>query len=694
MKLFDVDWAMVLQELHRWDALSLPARRILLDELRTHGYVPASRFGPHLDAIVASGIAAYEPDKRRLWLEDDRRPLVKVLRAMGRHRFFHVAPEARGDLPASNEAGDRGLHASLLRYMEEHFTGDEVQRIASAALQSRVYANRTTLAPFVSYSAWVGDLIGATDNEALLAWAESHGLNSAVFIEKDVNMLLDLQALVRTLLAFPDGIPLRNLLPRAQDDISVASAGTALHAGLATMTLFAGMRAEDLEPTVGLWPTVVRELTRPPSGPAAPVEVHDTFALAVHMEDMTTLLGAIAASPVRVRANDGAVFARTRADIEKRFVAPPPWVANLLAEDRVNHAAGELRVRDFVLMRDVDGNPHLHATAAGTHWLALSARGRLAALVDPLRKSKDKNPRDAYVMDRSLSFFPYSLPYYRAPKEMELRGALTRTFLQAADGFLPIGDFLEHATRNDNPLFTLAEHPAGRQELIAFSGHADPRGSARELWGQMLSGFFSSRLLGLGGATVGLHESGKICFKLTDVGRYLLGAADTFDYGSDEAADVVIQPNFDVVFMGAAPSVEAELARFSERVGVAPGRVFRITRQSVLAAAESGAGVGDVIGALARASSKPVPKNVQHEIAGWMGTVRRATSRRTELLECADADVATRIVALLGSGVRQLTPVILELPDLPRAARASMLKKLRAGGVFIDEHRTRPDAPL
>jgi hypothetical protein len=690
MKLFDVDWAMVLQDMHRWDALSLPARRMLLDELRTHGYVPATRFGPHLDAIVASGIAAYEPEKRRLWLEDGRRPLVKVLRAMGRHQLFHVAPEARGDLPASNEVGDRALHASLLRYMEEHFTGDEVQRIASAALQSGVYANRATLAPFVTYPAWVGDLVDASDDEALLTWAESHGLNSSVFIEKDVNMLLDLQALVRTLLAFPDGLPLRNLLPQPGDAITVASAGAALHAGLATMTLFAGMRAEDLAPTVGLWPSVVRELTRPPSAPAAPVEVHDTFALAVHMEDMTTLLGAVAASPVRVRANDGAVFARSRADIEKRLVAPPPWVASLLSEDRVNYAADELRVRELVFVRDVDGNPHLHISAAGTRWLALAARDRLGALVDPLRKSKEKNPRDAYLIDRSLSFFPYSLPYYRAPKGMELRDVLTRTFLQAADVFLPIGDFLEYATRSDNPLLSLAEHPAGRQDLVAFSGYGDPRETARDVWGRMLSSFFSSRLLGLGGATVGLHESGKICFKLTDVGRYVLGAADTFDYGSDEAADIVIQPNFDVVFMGAAPSVEAELARFSERVGVAPGRVFRITRRSVLAAAEAGAGVGDVIGALARASSRPVPKNVQHEIAGWMGAVRRATSRRTELLECTDAEVAARIVALLGSDVRQLTPVIIELPDQPRAARASMLKKLRAGGVFIDEHRTRP----
>ena len=82
-----------------------------------------------------------------------------------------------------------------------------------------------------------------------------------------------------------------------------------------------------------------------------------------------------------------------------------------------------------------------------------------------------------------------------------------------------------------------------------------------------------------------------------------------------------------------------------------------------------------------------MPKNVQHEIAGWMGAVRRASLRRADLIECADADVAARIVTLLGAGVRQLSPTVFELPSATRAARAAMMKKLKAGGVFIDARR-------
>ena len=69
-----------------------------------------------------------------------------------------------------------------------------------------------------------------------------------------------------------------------------------------------------------------------------------------------------------------------------------------------------------------------------------------------------------------------------------------------------------------------------------------------------------------------------------------------------------------------------------------------------------------------------------------MGAVRRATLRRAELLECADTDVAARIVALLGASVRQLAPTVFELSGATPAVRAVMMKKLRAGGVFIDVH--------
>jgi hypothetical protein len=201
----------------------------------------------------------------------------------------------------------------------------------------------------------------------------------------------------------------------------------------------------------------------------------------------------------------------------------------------------------------------------------------------------------------------------------------------------------------------------------------------------MLLQFLVSRLFSLGGASIGRLENGALCFALTDVGRYLFGAGESFVYGTRESGGVVVQPNFDVVVLSAAPSLEATIARFAERVGVAPGLTFRLTRASVLGAAEAGVMAEEVIGALSGASSKPLPKNVEREISGWIASVRRARLRNAQLLECADEEAATRVASLLGSKTRRLTATIFELPTATPSARTAMIKKLRTGGVFLED---------
>ncbi|MEP6620736.1 MAG: helicase-associated domain-containing protein [bacterium] len=672
MKLFDVNWLAVLRDLPRWNALPTHARLILLNELKPHGYVPAHKFVPYLDAIVSSGIATYDHEKDRLWLGDERRGLVKVLRAMHRHPLF--------DVPAQH---------TLTSYLSEHFTGEEIQRIGGN--RGRFASqDKYALTKRVAFSGWAGDLLDARNDGALLAWAESRGARiDPSRVELSATILRALQALARQLLAYPDGVAIRELLadPQNKDLVSLADA---IYAGLGLLVIFAALRGRDFEPMIGLWPGAAHDLLSPAPQAPTTVEVSEHFSLAVEMEDMTTVMSAVAASPVRVRASDFVVFARTSAEIEKRLVALPNWSSEIFPAERVNHAARELKVRGFVRTRRVQDNPHLEATPSGMRWLALSPHDRVAALIDPLRESKDLNPLNAWDGSGVLGFFPYTLPYATAPKSLNTRDHLVRLFLGLPPGFIPVNDFLEYAARNDNPFLAM---PPGDITLYSgsyYGGGGDPREHYRDMWRGMLFQFLCIRLIGLGGATIGVHEA-HVCFSLTDVGRYLLGEGSGFEYGTHTSGDIVIQPNFDIVFLGAAPSVEAEIARFAERAGVAPGLAFRLTRASVLAAAEAGAEVSDVIGVLTRASSKPVPRNVQREIEGWMGAVRRATMRRVELLECADAESANRIVALLGDKVRQLTPTLFELAVTAPAARAALVKKLRVGGVFLADVTVRPE---
>ena len=671
MKLFDVDWANVLAQIPRWTALPHPARRVILDELKTHGYVQGYRFGEHLDDVIASGIPEFDPIRNRTWVGEEQRELVKVLRAMRRHQVF-----------------ESPSHGALIKYLEEHFTNQEIGNLGASVDGAYYgYVTRQMLASRIAFAGWVSDLLDAHDDQALAVWGESRGLRASPSADNPITVLRNLRQLAKRVATSHEGVPLPELLAQLRKT-DIVSFAEALHVGLATGVIFAGMRSDDLEPMVGLWPDVVRELTRPPATPPSATVPVEQFALAVVMEDMTTLLATIVASPVRVRANDGAVFASARREIEMRLVHLPPWAAHLFVNDRstrVDVAASELDARGYIEMQSQGGNPHLHATAEAGRWLSLTPRERLASLIDPVRQSKDINPSGAWDYSRAEGFFPFFLPYSKAPKGLSLRDDLTKMFLGLSGGFVPLEGFLDYAEREANPFFALPQSVAREFRSWLYGGHsADLRENFRKLWRDMLKQFLVMRLIGFGGASIGRLENDSLSFALTDAGRYLLGATEDFEYGSTDVGDVVVQPNFDIVFLGAAPGKEATLGRFAQRVGAAPGLVFRITRASVLGAAEAGASADDIIGALRQASSKSLPKNVEREIIGWVSAVRRGRLRVMEVIECADEETADRVIALLGAKAQRITSMIIEVSAASSSARLAMIRKLRAGGVFLE----------
>ncbi|HLL48837.1 MAG TPA: helicase-associated domain-containing protein, partial [Longimicrobiaceae bacterium] len=251
-------------------------------------------------------------------------------------------------------------------------------------------------------------------------------------------------------------------------------------------------------------------------------------------------------------------------------------------------------------------------------------------------------------------------------------------------GMLELGAFLEHRARVENPfLRLLAQNPGA---LRSGWGRPTTRGEWERLWSDVLGAMISLRLAPLGGIRLGRTEDEMPAFALTPVGRYLLGVEERLEYeAGGEPAGVIVQPNFEVVFLGPAPGVEARIARFAERTGKGPGTMFRVTRRSVLAAAEAGFTADRVLETLAAASKHDLPGNVARQVRDWFGATRRVRLRPAVLVECPDAETAARVQSAGGKGVRAVTGTVLELTDTERAARSALLKKLREAGVFVNE---------
>lgn len=673
MKLFDVDWSVVLRDLSRWSMMSVPARALLVSTLKLTGYTTAAQFGVHLDEIVASGIPTYDPERKRLILDEPHRDLLKVLRAMSRHSLF--------DDPAI---------PALHRYLDEHFSHEEVKCLCGNPSRT-AYANVTkhALATRVTSAGWPGDLLDANTDARLLAWAAARGQHATD--AGALATLRGLQVLVQSLVALPDAVSLSvwyaALPPREREPFA-----RIVHLGLRTVVLFAAMREQDLEPLLGVWPLAAFELRRPPATAPVAVTPEQQFGAALFMEDMAALLATVVSAPVRLRANDLAVFARTRTEVESRLVPVPTWAEPLFVRPdqlRVDRAGRFLRWYEFVTVESRHGNPHLVSTDAGAAWLARSSHDRLQSLLDPMRTSKSRNPRPMYGEPDATDFFSFTLPYFGEPKGLQLRVAITTLFLALGDDFYSVDTFLDFAARGSNPFLSMSRDALDTMQAEMHIGHDDPRDAFRSLWQNAVLEFLRARLTVFGCATLGVQANGEVCFAITDIGRYLFGATNAFTYGEAGSADMVVQPNFDIVFLGASPSLEAAVARAAERVGVAPGLAFRLTRASVIRAAESGITAEEILSMLTTASSKPVPQNVQREVAGWMASVRRARLRAIEVIDAGDEETAHRVMALLGSKATRLNSTYIELLPTTGSSRAALIKKLKAGGVLLDDETGR-----
>ena len=211
------------------------------------------------------------------------------------------------------------------------------------------------------------------------------------------------------------------------------------------------------------------------------------------------------------------------------------------------------------------GEPSLAPTPRGTNWLALPDRERLATVLTPLR---EVTPRRRGAWDEpEWSYSPVRVGYGEGD---ELREPLTRAFGSLpAEGFVPLVDFLEYQARTANPLLEAGRRPGFM--YVHGIGRALQREQAERAWKEVLLTFLSERLLALGGARLGRSAQGALCIALAGPGLYLLGMAESFDYGFTGEAAVIVQPNFEIVFLALAPKLEAQIGRFAERVGAGPG---------------------------------------------------------------------------------------------------------------------------
>jgi hypothetical protein len=676
MRLADLDWGEVLGALPRWEALS-PEARMAFVAIKPGAAADTAALGPAVDELVAAGFVTPPGPKARLYPHaPELRPLLVALRAMDRLRPLDGLGGALSDA-----------------YVQDQMTVEEANALIGGRLHGQYsWVNRGAVAATVSSVDWLKEFLGATPGIPLLEWEMAHlpRAQKPSIVSPAVGSAL--QRLVRALADHPHGVPLRDLgglLP----DVPPQQRLAALRGGLRYLLLFVSLRRDqDPEAVVGLLPGILHRLGPPPP-PPAPVPVAEVFEAAFRISDMTTVLVDAAAEPIPVRGSDGTLYVRAQRVLAARLVRPPAWAEALLFEMEDDEEAMELRIAMAAEALSVLGLAavtserekwRLSATPAGRAWLALPEGERLQRVLDRYRASTQRTPGGYGTARSTVDFLAVSLQFSMREEKPDLRAALSAAFLSApSDGMVPVEAFVRHHAQLHNPF--LGADAAYLRSRGGVYGAPRTREGWESIWAGMLEAFMRMRLVPLGGARLGRTHEGEVAFALTDAGRYLLGGTDEFRFAAEADGEVVVQPDFEIVFLSAAPRVEAELARLAERTGTGHvGALFRVTRASVLRAAESGITAEKMLKTLGEAARAPVPANVARQVKDWFGGTRRVRIRPAVLVECPDTETAARVTALGGPQVSAVTRTILRLDGNEKSVGA-LVKKLRARGIFVQE---------
>ena len=677
MKFFDTDWKCVFRWLAVWEQLSPEARRHYLLAVPSHAQaVSAAGYGSELPAMIKAGLVE-TTSSGRIKPSVASVPFRALMAQLAKYPLFDQKPARR----------------LLDDYTHKHYLRDESDRIRSSWEQ-----------PAWDSLAWPETFLAQPDpriwEKPFLTWFEIYGKQHSAWGWRpvtneppkvtwfpDPQTIEAAQGLVRAAIESLAPLPL-NSLPALLPERLRPFLEPALKACLRFMLLYPALRGDTLDAIISLCPTTVFLRNRPPAVPPGAEPCPNLAGPAFLLEDMTRVLAEAATGECRLnRGGYGQKFYKIIENkFREEFVALPVWLADHAPfPQRLNHATACLL--QFKFAKDqggVGGSRLLQATTQGRRWLAQTPGDRLRELMFLLKRP---NPERTLYYDDMGELVPGSLRFgVNDADDFDHLPWLDSIWRQAStDECVAVGRFLDYHARVSHPLVNSVVPDAFRPHRVfqfGSSHHVLREENVEEFTRQLLELFFWKRLVPLGCVETGVRDSGSVCFRLSGAGRYLFGLSADLAYGQPvgESA-IMVQPNFEIVFLHPNLNAEIDLVPFAERCGKNVGTLFRLTRRQSIRAAAQGHSVEAVLTALAKHSAKPVPANVTEELRAWFGACRKLGMHRVVIIEAPDHETALRVRRLLGEGavVRDDTAVEWRGAQID----PDLLKRLSEQGLFL-----------
>ncbi len=670
MKIFNINWQDFFEGLEKWQQLDDEARNSYLDNsiFLVFPHEPTI-YGEGCASLIKEGFLIRSSNDTRVEMNKNYQPFHQVIRAL--EEFFTLDFE---DIDVCYE------------YLEYHYSSEELNRIYGTKLISHS-TSITAFYNFVSSEGYVDEFLSLQNYQNWEQYRLHRGEKALI---TNPHILELCQTLVHCLLEEGEWVPFAKLLSRMKEykkNITQRDLSYALYVCFRYILIIVSMDFDTLEPVVSVWPRILKRKQRSRIANLEPKQVSDSYLQPFSFYDMNLVLEECLFEPIQVRTNDHAIYAKTKKAITKKLMAIPDFIYSNLFIDapfRVERAKVFLEEFQWIkILGHQEKELRLDVTNQGKEWHEQPLKKRLRMVLDHLeiRKLRVALATGKNQPKETLRYLGYFSNMFDILDDKLKEYLFQCTDLLPADHYISFEEFETYCGVYRNP-FLLEKNSFHEAWEWGVSLMPDTLEEKEECWQQIINTFITAYLIYWGGVHLAQDEKGNTLIKKSDIGRYILGEVDDFEFDTPNTHQVVVQPNFEIVFLESSPHAEMALSSFTERTGHNIGSVFQITQFSIRNAVAKGIPLEQILETLNSISTKKIPENVKHEIEVWYKQVRKIRMQNALLIDCPDEETADLVQSIAGNKVQPLNDTILKCSN--SHDKKALVKKLKEKGVFVE----------
>lgn len=675
MKFFDCNREAMFNFCLLWEDIPEDSQSLYLNEL-SPPVIPVEEVNVFLARpLVNNGFLKFSASKKNYEFTKEAKQFHKLLNSLDSHNLF----------TDSNYSITR-----LIDYLRFFYTSEERLTLTERCRSYR--KDDEDLATQIGSAYWLKRFLGTAnhrvwqtriDTGRQLSFDSNPGFNEDFILA---------QKIVKTLISGENPIPLTDVLTWADmKDTQLMS--KAIYLLLKNMLVF--LAVDDLTgmPVMGILPSI-HNFINPENIELEKSDSQVTACPPFLVDDMTILLIEISVNPMPLRQNDESPYAKSVKEISSRFYQLPA-VCNYLhlytIEERIRMAMSVLQRENLATISRKKRKYHFVALNSGKNWLNLNETEKLENTIEGMRnhyaytKHEDLTrsrfqPSSKWLSKINTVRQEHKLTHKPPDLSGSVFGALKK--LAAVKHTVTERSFMRNQIFEENPFFTLFHSGVPYPDSHNWQDdYIIDHTAMINSWSRVLQSFIANKAIPCGFINLGkIDDDGSHAISLTDAGLYVIGELDTLPESKSSDNSILIQPNFEIVFMAQNPRAEVKLGQFCERLGSGMGTLFRISRKSILKGASNGLDSEFILNAMHEVSHKPVPANVTEQVKNWISLCRLVSISTKILFTCPDKVTALQVKSSGGDKVEQISDTVIAVSD--RKFAGALEKKLEKKGIF------------